>query len=222
MGQINPKAAAFAKLGFNSNATAHALNAFADNGKADASAVVAGAVEPFENAEDAIGILRRNADAVVFDPNAGAAILDFGMNADVGSVASFDEFEGIAEEIGADLSQDRFFREDGGKWLLHDDFSAGILNDAFALNQGVFPDAFQRDGAKRYFGADHAAVGEKIERHGVHLFGGEHDTLRILASLLFEAVTKLFKEDSGEPLHGAKGGRGDRERWCKQVLRVVR
>lgn len=186
MRKIDPEAAAFAGFRFDANAAAHAFNTFAHDGEADTGAVVASTVEPFEDAENALFILRGNADAVVFDPNAGGTVLDFGADADVRNFAFFDEFEGVAEEIGTDLSEDGFLGEDGWERFFDDHFPSGVLDDAFALSEGVFPDAFECDGAEGDFGPRHAAVGEKVEGHGIHLFGGNHDALGILAAFFLK------------------------------------
>src|SRR5207249_3388513 len=76
--QLDPETAAFARRGFESDAAAHALNAFAHNGQTNACARIAfGAMESFEDFKDTLLVRRGDSNAVVLDPEAHnlAAIL---------------------------------------------------------------------------------------------------------------------------------------------------
>src|SRR5262245_1536825 len=91
---------------------AHALDALAHNGKADAGARVLRPVEPFEDPEYAVLMLRCYADAIVLNPEANIEILLFPAKTDAGLNARRNKFQGVAEKIGQDLPERSFVRED--------------------------------------------------------------------------------------------------------------
>src|SRR4051812_9010220 len=69
--QLDPEAAAFAEGGFEAVGAAHALGGAGNDGEADAGAFVHfGANAALEDAEDFLVELRRNANALVADPDA--------------------------------------------------------------------------------------------------------------------------------------------------------
>ena len=59
-GEFDPEAAAVAGNGFEADGPPHAFDTFANNGKADAGAGVAGAVQAFEDAKDPAALFGRN------------------------------------------------------------------------------------------------------------------------------------------------------------------
>src|SRR6185437_5681269 len=76
--QRDPESAALTLLRFQADRAAHALHRLAHNAQADAGAVVlAGGMELVEDAEDALEVLGRDADALVLEPEADHALLPF-------------------------------------------------------------------------------------------------------------------------------------------------
>src|SRR5882672_605410 len=72
--KFQPEATAHSRLGFKPDFAAHTLSGFAYERKADASAVVA-LVESLEHAENALLVFSRDADAIIFEPEADRRIV---------------------------------------------------------------------------------------------------------------------------------------------------
>jgi len=70
--EVEPETAAFAGSGFNAGAAAHALGGFADEGQANSSALVT-FIELLEHFKNTLLVLRRDANAVVLEPEAHEA-----------------------------------------------------------------------------------------------------------------------------------------------------
>src|SRR5437867_121117 len=67
--KLQPEPAAFSRLRLDADISAHALGCFADKGKTDAGAFIA-LVELLEHVENPVLVFRRDADAVVLEPEA--------------------------------------------------------------------------------------------------------------------------------------------------------
>src|ERR1041384_1799454 len=99
---------------------AHALDCFAGNGKADASAVVSGVgINALKEAKDAVLIPGGDADAVVLDPDADVAVKGFCENFDNGGNARSGELHGVAQEVGKALGEPGLVAQNGGQPLRH-------------------------------------------------------------------------------------------------------
>src|SRR5437764_261088 len=106
LGQFEPEAAALPWLGFDPSMPAHPLGPFAHDRQADAGAGISrGTREPFENLKDSFLEFGRNADAVVFDPEAHPVLLllFFGPNVDVRPDSGGDELNRIRDQVSNNL-----------------------------------------------------------------------------------------------------------------------
>src|SRR5881397_3597957 len=102
--KLQPKAAALTGFGDQPDAPAHPFHGFANDSQPDAGARVSGDVmKAFEQTEDFFLMLSRDADAIVFDPDAHGGIQFFGGDADVWVAPLIHKFQAIANEIGKDL-----------------------------------------------------------------------------------------------------------------------
>jgi hypothetical protein len=102
-GEFDPEAAALTGAGFHTSGAAHAFDAFADDGKADAGARVCLAVQPLKDEKDTLDVLRGNADAIVRDPKPNSFTPFLSRESDLRRDAGWDEFQSVAEKVGQDL-----------------------------------------------------------------------------------------------------------------------
>src|ERR1041385_8105265 len=75
--QFNPKTRAGSRLRFEAHSAAHALDAFAHNGKSNSCPGIACAMQPFENLKNALMLVFRDANAVVLNPEPNEPIAFF-------------------------------------------------------------------------------------------------------------------------------------------------
>src|SRR5687767_1365204 len=98
--KLEPKPTASADLGFDTAPTVHACNRFLHDGQADSCAgVIFAAMQPLKDTEDPVMMFLRNADSVVFHPDANGAVANFFTNADLGGFVGGDELDCIGNEI---------------------------------------------------------------------------------------------------------------------------
>src|SRR5688572_13498111 len=110
------------------NATSHAFDRAFDDGQPDAGAFVFFfAMDAAKDLEDAVAMLRGDANAVVFDVKAHPAFYTLSPDFDFGLLAAFDEFEGVAQEVGDALGEQRGVTEHGQERGLDLDLRSGGL-----------------------------------------------------------------------------------------------
>ena len=135
-GQLQPKPAAFPKFGLDPDCATHPLGGFADDRETDASARVAGVgIKTLKNPEDAALRFFWYADAVVFKPQADAAVRigmmewrmyrwgfnQFSADGDVGMSARRNEFDGVVEIVGNALGKVSLVPQDAVEWAFDPD-----------------------------------------------------------------------------------------------------
>lgn len=144
-GEFDPEAAAVIGLRLDAGEAAHAFDAFADDGKADAGAWVARAVQAFEYAEDAFVLVRGDANAVVLEPEASFREVGIGPELEVWLAAGRDEFEAVGEKVGEALGEGGFVSEDGREGNGGVDLGGSLFDLGITLEESVIPAALERD-----------------------------------------------------------------------------
>src|SRR5205823_4790053 len=113
-GQFHPEAAPFAGFGFEADGAAHSLGGFLDNRKANASPLVfVIRVNAAKNLEDTIAVFGRDADALVFHPDADVFGNWLGAHHHFGRASRRDEFAGVDQEVGQNLGEHGLLTCDG-------------------------------------------------------------------------------------------------------------
>src|SRR5439155_17960529 len=156
----------------------HALDAFPDNGQADAgTGILLRTMEALENPENALLMFAGDADSVVLNPEADGVGVFFGPNPNAGSDPGFDELESIGNQIDQNLDQDAFLRPDFGQRSIDVDLGLLFPDIRFALFERLVERGFHLDSAHVDFVAAEAAIVQQVLDQRVHSFGGGGDSL---------------------------------------------
>src|SRR5437764_4165293 len=106
--QLEPERASLAWLGFDAHPAAHRFHTPDDDRQADPGAWKGlGGMEPFEDPEDPLVILRRDAEAVVPHPQPDERLSLLGLDADLRRTAWRHVLQRIAHQIGNDVNERR-------------------------------------------------------------------------------------------------------------------
>src|SRR5947209_2114816 len=110
------KAAPPARFRFGPDAPAVALDHLFADGQPDArTRVLLAVVQALEDQENALGVLRLDADAVVAHPKEPVTVLAAGADVDPGRLAVLAELDGVAEQVLEQLQQLGLLGRDGGE-----------------------------------------------------------------------------------------------------------
>jgi hypothetical protein len=98
--KFEPKLAALAQGGFNTNFATHPLGGLLDNSQSNPSAVIIlMRVHPLKNSENSPMVFNRDADPVVFKAKAKAVFRFLSPHANARMMARLDELDGIGQQI---------------------------------------------------------------------------------------------------------------------------
>jgi hypothetical protein len=119
-GQLDPEFTALVKSGLNAALPAHPLNCPPNNGQAYPKAWIHfNAVQAFEHEPDALVVLGRDANAVVFDPESGRFASCLGANSNMRHGLRRDEQSRICHKLGQGESQSLRMSNDPRQRLDH-------------------------------------------------------------------------------------------------------
>jgi hypothetical protein len=162
-------------------------------------------VEPFEDAEDPLPVLRRNADAVVLDPKSNPADAEIGPQDHLGVHSGGDEFYGVGKKVPDDLAQKDGVGADPRKRSFEPDIRPGLTEFRRHLGEESGEKRSQGDLLEPEARPADPRILKEILDEGVELRGSFRDPREVAAPLRIQPGRVLFLEHLPEPAHRPKG-----------------
>src|SRR5581483_1447994 len=203
--QFDPKPAPRSVRGFHPRAAAHALGALAHDRKPEARAGIGlDAVQPLEDPEDALLILRGDADSVVLDAQAYAVLVAFAAHMDARLDVRSDELDRVREQIDDHLHECRAVREPNGQRLGDRDMRAAAPSVVGDLSQRIVNGGVERHWRYHDALAAEPAIREQIKDEPIHVLGRSADMFGIFFAYLVEPIAEVLQQRLAKPAHHAQ------------------
>src|SRR2546425_11250048 len=169
------------------------------------SFVLLGAMEPLEDSKEFPHILHVEADSVVFDDIHGLAIVRLGAHFNARLFSRARELEGVGEEVGKDLLQERGVRL-AHRQIINRDLDRAALTVTLQVLHDLLHQVGGMHGLPVYGLTAETCEGEQIVDQTAHLLRIFPDQVQVALRLVRKQWREVFDHQSREAVHRPQRG----------------
>src|SRR2546422_4507692 len=197
---------AFVHFCFCPDAAAMPVNDALHNRETDScSFIVLGAMEPLEDSKEFPHVLHVEPDSVVFYDIHRLATVRLGAYFDARLFSRARELQGVGEEVGKDLLQERWVRL-AHREIINRDVNRPALTVALQVRDDLLHQVGRMHWLPVHGLTAEACEGEKIVDQMAHLLGVFTDQAQVALRFVRKQWREIFDHQSREAVHGPQRG----------------